>query len=94
MKMKSIKLNAQCPYCGKKFDIAAPAFGDDDRDKVDYDIAFCIKCGKVGLFKGNKIERVDEFELPPYAYSEVQIIRQHWEKVIKEEQYEKRRKNF
>ncbi len=66
----------KCPYCGHKYDGHITVSGEEDFK--DDDISFCIKCGRVGLFKGNTIIAFDEKRLPLKIQTDINGVRDAW----------------
>lgn len=67
-----------CPYCDYVFEEHETI--DGVKGFIDGDIAFCIKCGKAGEFRGNEVVPIDEQQLPIEALCEVDRIREAWRK--------------
>jgi len=72
----------QCPYCSYEYE-AHETLEGKTRFK-DNDISFCMRCGKVGLYKSNKVMECDEQSLPIDVICEVDRIREAWKNAKKE----------
>jgi len=66
----------KCQYCGYIFTKHETLQGD--KNHRDGDISFCINCGEVSQFKGNKISKINELDLDEKTRKEVFRIQHAW----------------
>lgn len=76
-------IKMKCPYCDHKFDGHKNISGNENHK--DEDISFCIKCGRVGQFKGNAIVVTEERNFPIETQIEIARLRDAWTKAMKKD---------
>ena len=65
-----------CPYCNYEADQHENL--DEIRNPEENDVSFCINCGEVSEYKGNKLVKIDVFSLDKETQKEVKDIEIAW----------------
>ena len=65
-----------CPYCNYEADQHETL--DEIKNPEENDASFCINCGEVSEYKGNKLVKVDVFSLDRETQKELKDIEIAW----------------
>ena len=71
--MKSI-----CPYCNYEADQHETLDENKIKNPRENDISFCVSCGEVSQYEGNKLVKIDVFSLDKETQKEIKDIEIAW----------------